>query len=84
MTQVVVATAILRGGQVLAQQRAFPRADAGRWEFPGGRVDPGESEQDAVVRECREELGVEVVAGLGSGRTCRCGRAWCYGCTRRL
>jgi 8-oxo-dGTP diphosphatase len=67
VTQVVVATAIVRGGQVLAQQRAYPRADAGRWEFPGGRVEPGESEQDAVVRECREELGVEVLAGEAVG-----------------
>ena len=62
MTQIVVATAIVRGGQVLAQQRAFPSADAGRWEFPGGRVEPGESETAAVVRECREELGVDVRA----------------------
>lgn len=63
VTQVVVATAIIRNGQVLAQQRAFPKADAGRWEFPGGRVEPGESDEAAVVRECREELGVEVKAG---------------------
>jgi 8-oxo-dGTP diphosphatase len=67
VSQVVVATAIMRGGQVLAQQRAFPRNHAGRWEFPGGRVEPGESEVDAVVRECREELGVEVVAGESLG-----------------
>ncbi|HTI26872.1 MAG TPA: (deoxy)nucleoside triphosphate pyrophosphohydrolase [Kutzneria sp.] len=67
MTQVVVATAIMRNGQVLAQQRAFPSADAGRWEFPGGRVEPGESEEAAVVRECREELGVEVKTGQRIG-----------------
>ena len=67
MTQVVVATAIMRNGQVLAQQRAFPSADAGRWEFPGGRVEPGESEEAAVVRECREELGVEVKTGQRVG-----------------
>ena len=63
MTQIVVATAIVRNRQVLAQQRAFPDDHAGRWEFPGGRVEPGESETDAVARECREELGVEVIAG---------------------
>lgn len=63
MNQVVVGTAIVRGGQVLAQQRSFPSDCAGRWEFPGGRVEPGESERDAVVRECREELGVEVLPG---------------------
>lgn len=67
MTQIVVATAIVRNRQVLAQQRAFPSDHAGRWEFPGGRVEPGESETDAVVRECREELGVEVVAGKSVG-----------------
>jgi 8-oxo-dGTP diphosphatase len=67
VTQVVVATAIMRNGQVLAQQRAFPSADAGRWEFPGGRVEPGESEEAAVVRECREELGVEVKTGQRIG-----------------
>lgn len=67
MTQVVVATAIVRNRQVLAQQRAFPSDHAGRWEFPGGRVEAGESEADAVVRECREELGVDVVAGPGIG-----------------
>ena len=67
VTQIVVATAIMRNGQVLAQQRAFPKADAGRWEFPGGRVEPGESEEAAVVRECREELGVEVRPGRRIG-----------------
>lgn len=58
---VIVATAIVRDGAVLAAQRTRPAAVAGRWELPGGRVEPGESEPAAVVRECREELGVEVV-----------------------
>jgi 8-oxo-dGTP diphosphatase len=57
---VVVATALVRDGAVLAAQRTRPPALAGRWELPGGRVEPGESEADAVVRECREELGCEV------------------------
>jgi len=57
---VVVGTAIMDGQRVLTQQRDRPIADAGRWEFPGGRVEPGESEPDAVVRECAEELGVRV------------------------
>ena len=60
---VVVATAIVRGRTVLAQQRAFPPETAGRWELPGGRVEDGESDVDAVRRECAEELGVEVVVG---------------------
>lgn len=58
--QVVVGTAIVRGGRLLAQQRNYPAAHAGRWELPGGRVEPGETESEAVIRECREELGVDV------------------------
>ena len=57
---VVVATALCRNGQVLVAQRRRPPAHAGRWELPGGRVEPGESESDAAVRECREELGAAV------------------------
>jgi 8-oxo-dGTP diphosphatase len=60
---VVVATALLRRDTVLAAQRTRPPVLAGRWELPGGRVEPGESEAAAVVRECREELGTEVVVG---------------------
>ena len=59
----MVAAALVHDGRVLAQQRAFPPEVAGRWELPGGRVEPGESAADALVRECREELAVDVVAG---------------------
>lgn len=59
--RVVVGTAIVHKGRLLAQRRARPARDAGRWELPGGRVEHGETEEDAVVRECHEELGVEVV-----------------------
>lgn len=64
---VVVGTAIVRGRAVLAQQRAYPAADAGRWELPGGRVEPAESDVDAVRRECVEELGVVVRVGTPVG-----------------
>ncbi|SDI80451.1 (deoxy)nucleoside triphosphate pyrophosphohydrolase [Nonomuraea jiangxiensis] len=65
MSTVVVVAAVIvgPGGRVLAAQRAEPPALAGGWEFPGGKVDPGEGEEEALVRECREELGVEVVVG---------------------
>ncbi|MGH3925652.1 MAG: (deoxy)nucleoside triphosphate pyrophosphohydrolase, partial [Pseudonocardiaceae bacterium] len=59
----VVAAAVLHQGRVLAQQRAYPRATAGRWELPGGRVEQEESVREALVRECREELAVEIVPG---------------------
>lgn len=63
----VVAAALVRDGRVLAQQRAFPPEAAGRWELPGGRVEPGESAANALVRECREELAVDVVPGKQLG-----------------
>jgi two-component system, OmpR family, sensor kinase len=59
----VVAVALVRDGRVLAQRRAFPPETAGRWELPGGRAEPGESAAEALIRECREELAVDVVPG---------------------
>ena len=57
--RLVVAAALLDGaGRVLIAQRPQGKWQAGRWEFPGGKVAPGESEEDAVRRELREELGV--------------------------
>lgn len=44
----------------LAAQRAYPEALRGLWEFPGGKRDPDESCEQALVRECAEELGVTV------------------------
>ena len=60
---VVVGAAIVRAGRVLAARRSAPAAVVGGWEFPGGKVEPGESETDALVRQCREELGVEIRVG---------------------
>ena len=51
-----------RAGEVLIAQRPSGKALAGRWEFPGGKVDAGEDERSALVRELREELGIEVLA----------------------
>ncbi|MBC6467086.1 (deoxy)nucleoside triphosphate pyrophosphohydrolase [Actinomadura alba] len=52
--------AIIEDGRLLSAQRAEPAELAGGWEFPGGKVDPGESDEDALIRECVEELGVKV------------------------
>ena len=57
---VVVAAAIERDGCYLAARRTRPVDVAGRWEFPGGKVERGESEEEALAREIREELGVEI------------------------
>lgn len=56
---VVTAAVIQRGDQVLIAQRRNG-AMAGKWEFPGGKLEPGESPQECLARELREELGVEV------------------------
>ncbi len=52
--------AIVRDGRVLAARRTAPASAAGRWEFPGGKVEPGESDAASLVREIEEELGVRI------------------------
>ena len=47
--------------QVLVTQRPAGKSMAGYWEFPGGKVEPGESDADALRRELREELGIEII-----------------------
>ncbi|MFG2963927.1 (deoxy)nucleoside triphosphate pyrophosphohydrolase [Streptomyces sp. NPDC048288] len=56
---VVVGAALLDAGRLLAARRSAPPDLAGRWELPGGKVEPGETPEHALVRELREELGVE-------------------------
>lgn len=60
---VVVAAAISRSHLVLLARRTLPAEVAGLWEFPGGRVEPGESDVGALEREIREELGVRIEVG---------------------
>ncbi|MCQ4214128.1 MULTISPECIES: (deoxy)nucleoside triphosphate pyrophosphohydrolase [Streptomyces] len=56
---VVVAAALYdTDGRLLAARRSAPPELAGRWELPGGKVEPGEAPEDALVRELREELGI--------------------------
>jgi 8-oxo-dGTP diphosphatase len=61
---VLVAAAVLvEEGRVLLTQRKRGTHLAGAWEFPGGKVEPGEDPRAALVRELREEIGVEVSVG---------------------
>lgn len=56
----VVAAILIQGGRVLAAQRSEGGIRGGTWEFPGGKVDPGESQRAGLERELREELSLEV------------------------
>ncbi|MBV8735966.1 MAG: 8-oxo-dGTP diphosphatase MutT [Alphaproteobacteria bacterium] len=61
---VLVAAVVLvdADGRVLLAQRPEGKAMAGLWEFPGGKVDPGETPEAALIRELAEELGIDVTA----------------------
>ncbi|MEU8229429.1 (deoxy)nucleoside triphosphate pyrophosphohydrolase [Actinoplanes sp. NPDC048967] len=65
--RVIVAAVIVQDGRVLACERSAPPEVAGRWEFPGGKVEPGETDAQALARECAEELGVRVAVGARVG-----------------
>lgn len=59
---VVAAALVDKDGRVLLQERAAGRSMAGLWEFPGGKVEPGETPALALIRELGEELGIDVEA----------------------
>ena len=63
MKTIRVAAAVIREeDRVFAAQRGYGRAKDG-WEFPGGKIEPGETPEQALVREIREELGAEITVG---------------------
>jgi len=75
----VVGAVARRDGRVLMARRLPGGAHGGLWEFPGGKVEAGEPDADALLRELREELGVEGTVGelVADGRDERV-HLWCY------
>jgi 8-oxo-dGTP diphosphatase len=63
-----VGAAIFAEGRCLVGKRGPGRSFAGQWEFPGGKVEPDEQPEAALVREIREELGIEIEVGAWLGR----------------
>ncbi|MET4895925.1 (deoxy)nucleoside triphosphate pyrophosphohydrolase [Sphingomonadaceae bacterium jetA1] len=61
---VVAAALVDADGKILLQRRPSGKAHAGLWEFPGGKVEPGETPETALVRELREELGIAVAPDM--------------------
>jgi 8-oxo-dGTP diphosphatase len=73
---IIVGAAIVADGRLLACQRLEPPEVAGRWEFPGGKVEPGEDELEALVRECQEELGVLIAVRERVGEDVPLAHGW--------
>ena len=65
----VVAAVVRRGAELLVSRRHAHAARGGQWEFPGGKVEDGESPEDCLRRELREELSVETEIGPEIYRT---------------
>jgi len=65
----VVAALLRRGDRFLLCRRPMHKARGGQWEFPGGKVEPGETKQQAIIREIREELNLEISAGSSAAQT---------------
>ena len=61
--RLVAAALIVRGGEVLIGQRRLDQPMASQWEFPGGKIEAGESPEEALARELEEELGIHAVIG---------------------
>ena len=60
---VVVAAVVVDDGRIMACRRRVGKVAAGKWEFPGGKVEPGETATQALRREIREELAAEIAVG---------------------
>lgn len=64
MNQILVTAGVIHeANRILVARRRLDDREGGKWEFPGGKVEPGEDPRQAIRRELREELGIEAEAG---------------------
>ncbi|MDO4241657.1 MAG: (deoxy)nucleoside triphosphate pyrophosphohydrolase [Microbacteriaceae bacterium] len=59
----VVGAVIVQNGKIMAARRGTQMSQPGKWEFPGGKIEPGETTEQALVRELREEMRCDVRVG---------------------
>ncbi len=73
-----VAGISLRGASVFVARRKPGGSMGGKWEFPGGKLEAGESDRDAAIREFREEFNLEIAVGpaIGESSFCNCGKQY--------
>ena len=62
MVDVVAAVIQNEEGKILIAQRNKKKAQGGLWEFPGGKIEPNETKEEAIVREIKEEMDIDIVA----------------------
>lgn len=60
MINVVAAVICNKDNKILIAQRNFKKSQGGLWEFPGGKIEPGETREQAIVREIKEEMNIEI------------------------